>query len=104
MSTHKNIDRICVVIIVLCLILTLLFMNGQALGLQSASRTMGYEQTLFDTSKVHTIDILIDDWDINLCYSPFWKSCFRILLTSSLHPYSSSTQNASSWPIDSLTI
>ena len=41
---------------------------------------------------------------LNLCYSPFWKSCFRILLTSSLHPYSSSTQNASSWPIDSLTI
>ena len=41
MSTHKNIDRICVVIIVLCLLLTVLFMNGKALGLEAASRNMG---------------------------------------------------------------
>ena len=81
MSTHKHIDRICVVIIVLCLILTLLFMNGQALGLQSASRTMGYEQTLFDTSKVHTIDILIDDWDsfIATCESETYSVCTVVI-------------------------
>lgn len=33
MSTHKRIDLICVVITVLVLILTLLFMNGKALGI-----------------------------------------------------------------------
>ncbi len=81
MSTHKNIDRICVVIIVLCLLLTLLFMNGKALGLQSASRTMGYEQTLFDTSKVHTIDIIIDDWDsfISTCESETYSVCTVVI-------------------------
>lgn len=34
MSTHKNIDRICVVITVLSLLLTILFMNGEALGIE----------------------------------------------------------------------
>ena len=63
MSTHKHIDRICVVITVLALLITILFMNGEALGLEAAPRSMGYESTLFDTSRVHTIDIVIDDWD-----------------------------------------
>ena len=63
MSTHKHIDRICVVITVLSLLLTVAFMNGKALGLEESTRQMGYESTLFDTSVVHTIDIVIDDWD-----------------------------------------
>ena len=77
MSTHKNIDRICVVIIVVCLILTILFMNGQALGLEAATRSMGYEETLFDTSRVHTIDIVIDDWEsfIATCESETYAAC-----------------------------
>ena len=33
MSTHKNIDQICVVIVVLSLILTMLFVNGESLGI-----------------------------------------------------------------------
>ncbi|MBR4473642.1 MAG: CotH kinase family protein [Oscillospiraceae bacterium] len=63
MSTHKNIDRICVAITVLSLLLAVLFMNGKALGLTASARAMGYENTLFDTYRVHTIDIIIDDWD-----------------------------------------
>ena len=34
MSTHKNIDRVCVAVILLALVLTVLFMNGEALGIQ----------------------------------------------------------------------
>ena len=63
MSTHKHIERICVVITVLSLLLTVLFINGEALGITASSRSMGYESTLFDTSRVHSIDIVIDDWD-----------------------------------------
>ena len=63
MSTHKHIDRICVAIIVLSLLLTVLFMNGESLGLTSSPYSMAYEDSLFDTSRVHTIDIVIDDWD-----------------------------------------
>lgn len=63
MSTHKHIDKICIVAICLSLIITILFMNGAALGVQAAPRTMGYENRLFDTSRVHTIDIVMNDWD-----------------------------------------
>ena len=63
MSTHKHIDRICCVAIVLALLLTVLFMNGTALGLQAADSALGYEDRLFDTSAVHTIDIVMDDWE-----------------------------------------
>ena len=63
MSTHKNIDRICIAITIFALLVTVLFMNGKVLGIQASSQAMAYEETLFDTSKVHTIDIIIDDWD-----------------------------------------
>ncbi len=81
MLAHKGIDRICVVVIVLSLLLTVFFMNGQALGLRSAARSMGYEETLFDTSRVHTIDIVIDDWDafIETCESETYSACSVVI-------------------------
>lgn len=63
MSTHKNIDRICIIAIVICLMLTAVFVNGEAFGITQTVHAMGYEDRLFDTDKVHTIDIVIDDWD-----------------------------------------
>ena len=63
MSTHKHFDKICCVVLALTLILTMLFVNAEHFGVQKASTVMGYEKTLFDTSKVHTIDIIMDDWD-----------------------------------------
>ena len=63
MSTSKAIDRICILAVVAALLISILFMNGTAAGIQTKSSTMGYEDRLFDTSKVHTIDIVIDDWD-----------------------------------------
>ncbi len=35
MSTHRNIDRICIVVLVLTLLLTVAFMNGEKLGIQA---------------------------------------------------------------------
>lgn len=63
MSTHKHIDRICITAVILSLVLCAVFMNGEIMGIQAASKVIGYEQRLFDTSKVHTIDIIIDDWN-----------------------------------------
>lgn len=63
MSTHKHIDRICCAALLLALLLTTLFVNGESLGLKKASTAMAYETALFDTSKVHTINIIMDDWD-----------------------------------------
>ena len=63
MSTSKAIDRICIIAVVFALLISVLFMNGPAFGIQAQAKAMGYEDRLFDTSKVHTIDIVIDDWD-----------------------------------------
>lgn len=63
MSTHKSFDKICCVVLVLALALTVLFINAEQFGVQKASTVMGYEKKLFDTSKVHTINIIMDDWD-----------------------------------------
>lgn len=63
MSTSKHIDRICIIAVVVSLLICVLFTNGASFGIQAQAKTMGYEDWLFDTAKVHTIDIVIDDWD-----------------------------------------
>jgi len=81
MSTHKNIDRICVVAVVISLLVCVLFMNAGALGVQAVSNNLGYESRLFDTSKVHTIDIVMDDWDsfIETCENEEYAVCTVII-------------------------
>jgi len=63
MSTHKHFDKICYVVLALTLVITVLFMNGENLGIKKSSTVMKYESTLFDNTKVHAIDIVMDDWD-----------------------------------------
>ena len=63
MAKHKYTDLICIAAAVLALVLCLGLVFGESLGLRSAARSMGYESRLFDTAKVHTIDIRLDDWD-----------------------------------------
>lgn len=76
MLKHKLIDKICIAVMALALIITVLFMNGESLGLTPSSSAPGYVSRLFDKSRVHTIDIFIDDWDTFLAtateekYSP----------------------------------
>jgi len=81
MSTHKHIDKICCVGLALTLILSVLFVNAEHLGVQKASAVMGYEKMLFDTSKVHTINIIMDDWDnfIENCKSEEYYSCSVVI-------------------------
>jgi len=42
--------------------LTVMLAWGESLGLVKASAAPGYESRLFDKSRVHTIDIVIEDW------------------------------------------
>ncbi|NLM16035.1 MAG: spore coat protein CotH [Clostridiaceae bacterium] len=81
MSTHKHIDKICCVVLALTLILSVLFVNAEHLGVQKASAVMGYEKMLFDTSKVHTINIIMDDWDnfIENCKREEYYSCSVVI-------------------------
>ena len=63
MSTHRRIDCICCVILAATLLLTAIFLNGKALGIQTVSSSSAYAERLFDASMVHTIDIVMEDWD-----------------------------------------
>lgn len=81
MSTHKYIDTICCVVLAIVLALTVVFMNGEAFGIQAAKTVLGYEAKLFDTSTVHTINILMDDWDafIENCADEEYVTCTLVI-------------------------
>ena len=82
MSTSKYIDRICAVALIFVLALTIRFCNAQKLGVQAVqTSSMGYESRLFDTSKVHTIDIEMDDWDdfIENCEDEEYVMCSLVI-------------------------
>lgn len=63
MSGSKYFDRIAIIATALILVLTILLMNGAALGIEAMAHIMGYEDRLFDNTKVHTVEIVMDDWD-----------------------------------------
>lgn len=80
MSTHKHIDRICVAALVIAMIVTVLFMNGQTLGVTAVVKP-GYEQRLFDTTRVHQIDIVMEDWDgfLETCENEEYTTCAVVI-------------------------
>lgn len=65
MSASSNLDRICVAALALAVLIAALAFCAPALGYEAASGgvVLGYEERLFDTSVVHTIDIVMDDWE-----------------------------------------
>lgn len=81
MSTHKHFDKICCVFLALSLVLTVLFMNAESLGVQAADKVMGYENRLFDKSRVHTIDIVMNDWDefLETCTNEQYATCSVVI-------------------------
>ncbi len=81
MSAHKNIDRICIAITVLTLVIAFIFCNGQVLGIKNLAHAAGYEDRIFDHSRVHTVDIVINDWDsfIEGCESEEYSACSLVI-------------------------
>lgn len=81
MLRHKNIDRICAIALAATLLLTCAFMGAASLGWVAAADGIGYEDRLFDQSRVHTIDIVMDDWDsfIEGCASEEYASCTVVI-------------------------
>lgn len=71
MSARKNIDKLCALVTAATLLLALFFCNGKALGIETAARAIGYENRIFDQSRVHSIDIVTDDWE------DFLETCER---------------------------
>lgn len=81
LSTHKYMDRICMVSLVLALLVTLFFANADAFGVTAVSAGLGYESRIFDDSRVHTIDIVMDDWDgfIDSCENEEYEVCAVVI-------------------------
>lgn len=81
MSTHKWIDGICIAAVVLSLLISIIFMNGEAFGIQRADQVMGYVSRLFDTSQVHTIDIVMNDWEgfLETCEDEEYSPCTLVI-------------------------
>ena len=81
MAAGKHIDKICIIAVVVALIIAILAMNAQGLGIQAADREVGYESRIFDTGRVHTIDIVMDDWDgfLTTCQSEEYSLCSVVI-------------------------
>ena len=87
MSTHKWMDIICAAAVLFSLLLSILFLNGERLGLQASASAMGYETRLFDTERVHTIDIVMDDWEsfLETCENEEYAACAVVIDGESYH-------------------
>ena len=81
MLRHKNIDRLCCIVLALAVLMSGLFVGAAASGLITADTSMGYETRLFDQSRVHTIDIVIQDWEafLDTCTSEEYSACHLVI-------------------------
>lgn len=81
MLKHRSINKICWAVVALVLVIAMLFASAAYLGWIEADNSVGYENRLFDTSRVHTIDIVMDDWDgfIETATQEEYSSCTIII-------------------------
>lgn len=81
MATNRHIDKICFAALLFALLITFLFLQAKEMGVQAVSASTGYESRLFDTSDVHTIEIVMDDWDSFLenCTDEKYADCTVII-------------------------
>lgn len=63
MLRHKNTKQVCFLIVAFTLMLTLVLMYTYSNRNESVQTEMAYEQTLFSTDTVHTLDIIVGDAD-----------------------------------------
>ena len=61
MAANRHVDKIVYIAVAFAVVLTVIMMNAEALGITSNIRDPGYKKILFDDSKVHTIDLVVND-------------------------------------------
>lgn len=81
MSASKHIDKICCIALIFALLITFLLSNITQSEVLTVSAAVGYESRLFNTGTVHTIDIVMDDWDSFLenCTDEKYVDCTVII-------------------------
>ncbi len=80
MSTCKSIDTICCVILILTIILASVGMGVGAFN-DLGNVSLGYEAKLFNDTTVHTLNVIMPDWDnfISTCENEEYSSCSVII-------------------------
>lgn len=81
MSISKHIDKICCTALLSALLITFLLSDIAKSGVLTVSAAAGYESRLFNTAVVHTIDIVMDDWDSFLenCMDEKYADCTVVI-------------------------
>lgn len=81
MAAHKHIDLVCAAAALLALVFTAGLFAAAPTAVQAMGQVMGYEDRLFDTTRVHTIDIVMDDWDgfLETCENEEYTACSVII-------------------------
>ena len=81
MATSKNLERVCAIVLIVSLLASAGLVYVKASGGLQVERTMGYESRLFDTARVHTIDIVMDDWDgfLENCEAEEYSACAVVI-------------------------
>ena len=60
MAAHRHFDKICAAVMALAVALTLWLMGAEGAGRGGAPE---YERKLFDDSRVHRVELAVEDWD-----------------------------------------
>ncbi len=81
MLRHAKTDRICCWVLAFTLIATCAYMGAAASGVIQTVTAIGYENRVFDQSRVHTIDIVMDDFDafLETCASEEYSACTLVI-------------------------
>lgn len=81
MSTSKHINKICIAVIAIALIITIALLGAVSKGCIGTDKSIGYEKRIFSIDKVHTIDIVMNDWDtfIENCESEEYSECTVVI-------------------------
>jgi len=77
MAKEKRIWVICIGAGLLSLLIALLMISGIGSAPNIPAITMGYEDLIFKTDRIHRIDIYIDDWEgfLETCVDEKYSSC-----------------------------
>lgn len=81
MATHRHIEKICCLALAAALVLCATFVLTGGFGASAHETALGYEERLFDTARVHTIDIVMPGWDsfIEACPSEEYSACHLVI-------------------------
>ena len=81
MAAKKRIWIICTGVGLLAVLTGLLLLIGNRSGPVTPVTTMGYENLIFTTDRIHRIDIFIDDWEgfLQTCVDEKYTSCSVVI-------------------------